>query len=137
MKTGDLVLFRGRGFIAWAIRAWTRSPWAHAGVLWVVEGVPLVIEARFADGVTCHALANRVDDLPEVFPTGRPLNLSLGLVHLGDWYSVKDALRAALDEPRNDNPAGWECAELAAALLGLDRLARGWTPAALAELFGA
>ena len=48
MKTGDLVLFRGRGFIAWAIRAWTRSPWAHAGVLWVVEGVPLVIEAGVA-----------------------------------------------------------------------------------------
>lgn len=131
MNTGDLVLFRGRGFIPWIIRVWTRSRWGHCGVLWICEGQPLVIEARYGQGVSVHALANRMDDEPEVFPTRRPMNLAVALSQLGDWYSVKDALRAALGEPAE--AAGYECAELVADLLGLGRHSVGWTPQRLAE----
>lgn len=131
MQTGDLVMFRGHGFLAWVIRLWTRSAWAHCGVLWICEGVPLVIEARAIGGVSCHALANRVEDYPDIYPTGRSLNLPDALARLGDTYSVKDAIRAGLGS-RGDH-AGWECAEFAAYLLGLDHEAAGWTPQGLVE----
>ena len=131
MQTGDLVMFRGRGPVAWLIRVWTRSAWDHCGVLWVIEGVPCVIEARFSGGVSCHALANRTEDGPDIYPTGRTVNIPLALSHLGDLYSAKDAILAGVNE-RGDH-AGWECAELAAWLLGLDHKAKGWTPQGLIE----
>ncbi len=131
MQTGDLVLFRGHGPFAWLIRTWTRSAWAHCGVLWVCEGEALVIEARASGGVSVHALRNREGDGVTLIPTGRTLNLPMALRHLGDTYSVKDAIRAALGE-RGDH-AGWECAEFAALTLGLDHEVKGWTPQGLAE----
>jgi hypothetical protein len=134
MQTGDLVMFRGRGPVAAVIRWWTRSAWDHCGVLWVVEGEPLVLEARAIGGVSCHALRNRMKDDPTVFPTGRTVDVSMALRHLGDHYSVKDAIRAGLGEPGDH--AGWECAEFAALILGLDHKARGWTPQGLIEALG-
>lgn len=130
MQTGDLVLFRGRGIVAWIIRTWTRSAWDHCGILWMVDGEPLVIEARYRGGVACHALRNRRDDGPWIMPTGRPADIPLALRHLGDRYSIKDAIRAGLG--RRGDHAGWECAELAAMILGLDHDAQGWTPQTLA-----
>ena len=123
MQTGDLVMFRGRGLAAWVIRAWTRSSWAHCGVLWVCEGVPLVIESRAIGGVSCHALQARLKDCPDLYPTGRTVSLPLALRHLGGRYSVKDAVRAGLGQ-RGDH-AGWTCAEVAAMILGLDHDAAG------------
>lgn len=93
--------------------------------------MPLVLEARAIGGVSCHALSNRMDDHPWVMPSGRALNLPLALRHLGDHYSVKDAIRAGLGQ-RGDH-AGWECAEWAAMLLGLDHEAAGWTPQGLVQ----
>ena len=124
MQTGDLVMFRGRGPIAWLIRVWTRSAWDHCGVLWICEGVPLVIESRFKGGVSCYTLANRMEDGPDIYPTGRTINLQLALMHLGDRYSIKDAIRSGLGK-RGDH-AGWVCSEWAAMLLGLDHGASGW-----------
>lgn len=129
MQTGDLVLFRGRGPFAWLIRTWTRSAWDHCGVIWMVEGEAMVLEARAIGGVSCHALRNRMEDGPTIQPTGRSADIPLALRHLGDRYSVKDAIRAGLGE-RGDH-AGWECAEFAALVLGLDHEARGWTPQGL------
>lgn len=131
MTTGDLVLFRGRGPIAWFIRLWTHSAWDHCGVLWMANGIPMVLEARAIGGVSCHALRNRLKDKPDLYPTGRTLNLDLALRHLGDHYSVKDAIRAGLG--RRGDHAGFECAEFAAMILGLDHEAIGWTPQGLAE----
>jgi|GEM_PF-979337 len=132
MNTGDLVLFRGRGFIPWIIRVWTRSAYDHCGVLWIVEGVPMVIEARYFGGVSCHALANRQADSPFVMPSGRTLNVPLALAHLGDWYSIKNAVGAGMGF--NLDHAGWECAQFAAFILGMD-LSKGWTPQRLGEAF--
>jgi len=131
MQTGDLVLFRGRGLVAWVIRQWTRSAWCHCGVMWVCEGVPLVLEARARGGVSCHALASRLADGPVVYHTGRAMTLTSALARLGEGYSVKDAIRAGMG--RRGDHAGWECAEFAAMLLGLDPAAKGWTPQGLAE----
>ncbi len=131
MQSGDLVFFRGSGFISWLIRWWTRSDYSHVGVIWMVLGVPLVIEARLGMGVVCDALATRQKDGPTVLPSGRHLDLPLALRHLGDWYSIEDALRAGVGEYADQ--AGWECAELAATLLGYRERFDGWTPQNLLE----
>lgn len=132
MNTGDLVMFRGSGFTPWVIRTWTRSAFDHCGVLWIAEGVPMVMEARYFGGVSCHALANRQADSPFIMPTGRTLNVPMALSHLGDWYSVRNALDAGLGF--NLDHAGWECAQFAAFILGMD-LSKGWTPQSLGEAF--
>lgn len=89
----------------------------------MVEGEAMVLEARAIGGVSCHALRNRQADGPWVMPSGRTANLPLALRHLGDRYSVKDAIRAGLGE-RGDH-AGWTCAEFAAMCLGLDHANAG------------
>lgn len=33
IKTGDIVLFSGRGFISWGIEKFTKSPWSHIGMV--------------------------------------------------------------------------------------------------------
>ena len=130
MQTGDLVLFRGHGPFAWLIRTWTRSAWCHCGVLWICEGVPLVLEARYRGGVTVSALEKRLEDQPTIYPTGRAVDVPAALHHLGEHYSVKDAVRAGLGRPGDH--AGWECAEFAALLYALPA-AQGWTPQGLVE----
>ncbi len=131
MQTGDLVMFRGRGPFAWIIRIWTHSAWDHCGVLWIAEGEAMVLEARAIGGVSCHALRNRQDDGPTVYPTGRTVDVPMALRHLGDRYSVKDAIRAGLGQ--HGDHAGWECAEFVAFCCGLDHPAKGWTPQNLIE----
>jgi len=130
VNTGDLVLFRGHGPFDWFIRLWTRSAWAHCGLVWVCEGIPLVIEAQYSGGVSVHALANRMADDPFITPSGRAMNLPLALQHFGDWYSLKNAVDAGLGYPLHH--AGWECAQFAAFLLGMD-MAEDWTPQSLLD----
>ena len=132
MNTGDLVAFRGRGLLAWIVRTWTRSAYSHVGVLWVRAGLPLVIEALPGEGVGVHALANRQADKPIVFAVARAVDVDKALAHTGDPYSFRDALEAGLNE-RASSP-GWECAEFAAWMYGLNPEAKGWTPKRLVEV---
>lgn len=122
-------MFRGSGFTPWVIRTWTHSAWGHCGVLLMIEGVPMVIEARFSGGVALHCLYNRTADEPDIYPTGRAVDVASAIAHAGDTYSIKDALLAAIDKAGHH--AGWECAELAAWLLGVDHASKGWTPQSL------
>ena len=131
MTTGDLVMFRGTGLVPWIIRLWTRSSWGHCGLLVMVEGVPMVLEARHPEGVGLHALVNREEDRPTIYPTGRSVDVPQLLEHSGDHYSVEDAILAGID--RAGHHAGWTCAEFAAYALGLDHEAAGWTPQGLAN----
>jgi len=62
--------------------------------------------------------------------SGHTLNVPMALDHMGDWYSVKNALSVGLGF--NETHAGWECAQFAAFILGMD-LTKGWTPQSLAE----
>lgn len=129
MQSGDLVLFRGCGFTSRMIRWWTGSEWSHVGVLWVVLGVPLVIETRLGLGVSVSSLRSRQRDIPTVLPSHRHLDLDLALHHLGSWWEG--------DEPGVGEYAdhlGYECAELAATLLGCQERAGGWTPQSLHEM---
>lgn len=131
MQTGDLVMFRGTGFIATVIRLWTRSYWGHCGVLWICDGVPMVIESQWPDGVSVHALANRKDDGPDIYHTGRLVRIPDALKHCGEPYSFKDAMLAAVG--KTGGHLGWECAELAAHLYDVDHEPKGWTPQNLME----
>ena len=131
MTTGDLVMFRGSGLVPWIIRMWTRSAWGHCGVLVIIAGVPMVLEARSPEGVALHALEHRMDDQPTLFPTNRVVDVPTLLAVAGSGYSLVDALLAGIDMAGHS--AGWECAELAAWALGLDHEATGWTPQGLIE----
>lgn len=95
------------------------------------EGVPLVVEALWPDGATAHALKNRVEDSPMIFHTGKSINVPAMLAHLGDYYSVKDALQAGVN--MESTHAGWECSEFLATLYGLGSHPKGWTPQRLIE----
>ena len=133
MKTGDLVAFRGTGFVSWVIRKWTDSPYSHVGVLWVHNGVELVLEAMPGQGVACNALGNRMKDRPIVFVTGREVEIHRALPHLGDRYSFLDAVEAGLDGRESDGK-GWQCAMFAAWLLGIDHTQEGLTPEKLVDI---
>ena len=47
LRTGDLLLFSGRGFTSEVIRVFTRSPWSHIGMVVHLPGNPdpLVLES--------------------------------------------------------------------------------------------
>ncbi len=48
LRTGDLLLFSGRGFTSDVIRVFTRSPWSHIGMVLHLPGQPepLVLESN-------------------------------------------------------------------------------------------
>lgn len=123
-------MFRGTGLIPWFIRLWTRSSWAHCGVLVMVEDVTMVVEARYPEGVALHAFINRIGDGPDIYSTGREINVREVISHAGDGYSVIDAILAGIDGKQGHH-AGWECAEFCAHIYGLDHDPRGWTPQSL------
>ena len=130
MRTGDLVEFRGSGLLSWFIRFWTHSAYAHCGVLWMCNDVPMVFECRYFGGASLHALANRINDKPLVLASDGVLDLPLALAHLGDWYSVKNAVEAGLGE--HENHAGWTCATFAAMIKHIG-FHEPWTPQSLGE----
>jgi hypothetical protein len=126
MKTGDLVMFRGGGPIAWLIRWWTKSSWSHCGVLWVYNEKIMLFHSDFGKGVVLSPLANAGYYSPDIYPTNLQLDLNKALSHLGDRYSAKDAIQAGID--LKGDHAGWECAEFVAYVLGLEHESKGWTP---------
>src|SRR5262245_40236847 len=44
-RGGDLLCFRGRGFVSWAIRVLTRSPYSHAGLVYRLKDRVFALEA--------------------------------------------------------------------------------------------
>ena len=140
----SLLFYRGSGFGAWCVRAFTRSRFAHVAVLIESGGTATVYEAIWSGvrsrpaGVSDY-LAVRVD-LPNVNPD----NAARFLVsQLGKRYDrtalVMDALSAALPAGMHlyDSRQGEDdCSRLAAEAIGLDTLGgRGpVTPQGLYEM---
>lgn len=50
LRTGDILLFRGRGLISWAIRSVTLSPYSHVAIAYVDGLVPFCLEMREGRG---------------------------------------------------------------------------------------
>jgi hypothetical protein len=66
--SGDLVFFSGKGFLPWAIKKCTRSPWSHVGFIFRknfsnTDDVILIAESTISkddDGVQVHRLSDRI-----------------------------------------------------------------------------
>ena len=134
IESGDVILFRGRGPVAWLIRTLTHSLYDHAAIAWVIGGRVLVIEARMLGGVKVDPLSMRLVDDASWVATGiffDELRLRTAIRDLGKPYSFGNCFRALAGLP--GRRGGFECAQLVAAVLGLPD--GGWTPEGIREFF--
>ena len=144
MRSGDLVLFRGRGMGCWIIRIVTRSRYAHAAVVWRVGTRVLLLESRVrTQGVAIgRPLSAALEDGAAWIPTSAswgPAAEEVALDRsLGQPYGWVDAIRAGLGL-RPTSP-GLQCAEYALDVLraaGVALRILAPTPGSLAEAFEA
>lgn len=143
MRSGDLVLFRGRGLGCWIIRKVTRSRYAHAAVVWRVGTRVLLLESRVrTHGVAIgRPMSAALDDGAAWISTSADWTPQAEAValdrSLGQPYGWVDALRAAFG--LRPTSRGLQCAEYAQEVLtaaGLHLRILAPTPEALAEAFG-
>lgn len=136
IRSGDLLAWRGKSLIGRIIRHWTGESWSHVGIAWVIGGRVLVLEAREGRGVVVSPLSRRLDCYH--LPTGAVWDEAMqarALDSLGGRYNVLDALRAGLG--LRPSGTGWQCAEYAAHVLGMDMAERPVTPGEVVErVFG-
>ena len=152
LRTGDILLFSGRGVTSEVIRVFTRSPWSHIGMVVFLPGSkqPLVLESttlgESADvrlgkpvaGVSLVALATKVRDYPGSIVVRRRHGPDLThrqekllqrllrrLMHRPyKNYLLCNAIDVFTGFQRKPDQRGWFCSELVAELYR--RL--GWLP---------
>lgn len=135
IQSGDVILFRGSGPVAWLIRVLTHSLFDHAAVAWVIGGRVLVVEARMLGGVQVHALSQRLADHASWLSSGIPLDaprLKVAIQDLDAPYSFSNCFRALRNLPGRRGQ--FECAQLVAAVLELPQ-DHGWTPQGVRAYF--
>lgn len=117
IKTGDLLVWKTTNWnsaIDWMlqiVRLVRRTEITHVGVAFVVGGRVLVVEAVYPNV--------RIYPLSKLLPfyhvgLGMPWEDSkddILLEHIGEKYSIPQAIMSAFREPKDDNM--WQCAELA------------------------
>jgi hypothetical protein len=136
IRSGDVILFRGRGPIALLIRSLTHSDYDHCAVAWVIGGRVLLVEARMLGGVRVNPLSRRLADLASWQRTGIDFDdgkLRMAIRDLGRPYSFVNCFRALADLPGIRRQ--YECAQLVAEILRLGE--GGWTPQRVREYFHA
>jgi uncharacterized protein YycO len=126
-REGDVLCFRGRGFVSWCIRMLTRSDYSHAGMVFLYEGRVYCLEA-VGDGVRLmlmSQLMRRYEGGIDYFEVdaGAPARkhaLSFGFRQLGKLYDTAGIVRflwmlitRSADAARRDEH--WFCSELVAA----------------------
>jgi hypothetical protein len=57
LKSGDLVYWKGQGLWAWLIRKWTRSQFAHVGIVWRNGAGIFYADANYPQGVGLYNFA--------------------------------------------------------------------------------
>ena len=151
-RTGDLLLFSGRGVTSEVIRVFTRSPWSHIGMVVYRPGCaePLVLESttlsespdvtlgRPVAGVALVPLRNKLADYPGSVALRRRYGPSLDphqqrllerlvrrLLHRPyKNYVLCNVMDVLTGFQRRPDQRGWFCSELVAELYR--RL--GWLP---------
>ncbi|MEQ3722992.1 hypothetical protein [Alcanivorax sp.] len=152
LRTGDLLLFSGRGFTSDVIRVFTRSPWSHIGMVLHLPGQPepLVLESTTLSespditlghpvaGVALVPLYSKIRDYPGAVAVRRRHGPNLSerqqrmvarmarrLLHRPyKNYVLCNALDVLTGFTRRPDQRGWFCSELVAELYR--RL--GWLP---------
>jgi len=125
-RTGDLLLFRGRGLLSSIIRLITRSPYSHAGLVYTFEGRVYCVEAVGA-GVRIILLSELlrryhggVDYFEiEASDKQRRRAVSFCFQQLGKFYDKPGIFRFAVslvfDRRAVSRDDRWFCSELVAA----------------------
>lgn len=135
IQSGDAILFRGRGPVAWVIRAGQGgSAYDHVATAWVIGGRVMLIEARMIGGVRLTALSTRLKDHASWIQTGLELTeprLKTAIEDVGLPYSFENCVRALRHLP--GLRGSFQCAQLFAAIFGLPRT--WWTPQKVRDLF--
>lgn len=127
LVAGDLLCFRGKGFVNLAIRLFTRSPYSHAGLVFRYEervycleavstGVRLILLSELIDryhgGIDHYALENASE-------RQRQRALSFSFTQLGKRFSMLGLFYFALAilfdfrRPKSSRPE-WFCSEIIA-----------------------
>jgi len=121
IKSGDVLLFRGTGLMAWIVRLKRKSQYSHAGIAWCVGERVLVLESRPKHcGVTIdRQLSAALDDMPTWIPSWAwDSNCEArALSQLGVAYGWLNAIRAGLGmRPKGKT---LDCSEYVAYVLGM------------------
>ncbi|MZR63718.1 hypothetical protein [Alcanivorax sp. DP30] len=152
LRTGDILLFSGRGLTSEVIRVFTRSAWSHIGMVVFLPGSaePLVLESttlgesedvrlgKPVAGVSLVSLASKLQDYPgsvvvrrrhgpDLTPRQEKLlqRLLRRLMHRPyKNYLLCNAIDVLTGFQRKPDQRGWFCSELVAELYR--RL--GWLP---------
>ncbi len=128
LESGDLLLFRGKGFISMMIRALTNSPYSHAGLVYRFEGRVYCLEA-VGHGVRLilmSELKKRYDggiDYYVVDGADKPVReraIGFCFQQLGKLYSKRGIVRFLIallfdKKSSSDEDDEWFCSELVAA----------------------
>ena len=131
IRSGDLLAWRGEGFVGRLIRHWTGASWSHVGIAWRFRGRVFVLEAREGSGVGLRAVSNCLpfDHIGADSHWSEDVE-SFALEHLGKPYSYPDFVRAGLG--LRPGFEGEICSEYAAKVLRQAGVfASGLTPADL------
>jgi hypothetical protein len=119
LVSGDVVAFRADTIKSWIIRKATRSPYSHVGIVWVIAGRVLLLDAVIPK-VRIFPLSKM---LPfDWMPINRPMTMEqeeLALSWVGEEYSVMEAMRGFFGFAREDNQR-WQCAEYVKTVLGFN-----------------
>lgn len=126
LATGDIVCFRGKGLMSATIRALTRSPYSHAGLLFRFEDRVYCLEAVGA-GVRLIPLSQLVREytggidhfVVRASKEVRAKALSFAFPQLGRRYDLRGifwfATAIILDwKPKRRRDGAWFCSELVA-----------------------
>lgn len=93
IRSGDLIAFRGEGWLSRLIRAATGGSWSHVGVAWCFRDRVFILEARETQGVTIRALSEvgRFDWISTAPIAWTDRAETAALADLGRSYSYADA----------------------------------------------
>lgn len=143
MKSGDVLAWRGTGFVSSFIEHWTASEYSHVGLIWVPEsaelaGRVLVLEAREAQNfgpgwgsvqlvAASQAIRRAPCDWVRTALTWSPTMAVSAVENLGKPYSYLAAVEAGLNIASSDQSV--ICSKYIADIFGIS--GRGMTPKAL------
>ena len=63
LKDGDILLFKGKGFISWMIKTYSYGEYSHVGLLDMSNDIPMCCEMREFKGGRCVSLTSQIEKI--------------------------------------------------------------------------
>ena len=96
IKNGDIVLYRGTGFLAKSIQYFDKAYYNHAGVVWRPEGEgidKILTFDMWTDGLDCIPLSRRMEDYADfciIRPNVSQSTINSALAHVLENWEGRD-----------------------------------------------